>query len=323
MDEFSLIRRYFQPLAQPQHMAAKESVSVGIGDDCAVLNVPEGQQLVVSIDTLVEGTHFLVDTSPEQLAWRLLGASVSDLAAMGATPSWLTLALTLPQADEAWVSAFSSALFEATQLYNIQLVGGDTTRGPLTLTAQVHGFVKSGEALLRSHAQVGDLICVTGTLGDSRAGLETLLTKASPNSVVDYLRNRFYRPQPRVSTGQLISSYASSCIDISDGLLGDIQHILDQSDVGAQINPEALPLSNEIKHFTDENTAREWALSGGEDFELCFTVPPEQWVGLQAHLQTHDVPITPVGAICEIKGLQLFSQGEWRAVEANGYKHFK
>lgn len=322
MDEFALIRRYFQPLAQRQQGAAEDSVSVGIGDDCAVLNVPEGQQLVVSIDTLVEGTHFLVDTPPEQLAWRLLGASVSDLAAMGAAPSWLTLALTLPHADEAWVSAFSAALSEATQRYSIQLVGGDTTRGPLTLTAQVHGFVRKGAALLRSNAQAGDLICVTGTLGDSRAGLETLLTKASTDSVVDYLRHRFYRPQPRTSTGQLISAYASSCIDISDGLLGDIQHILDQSGVGAQLNPESLPLSAELKRFTDEKTAREWALSGGEDFELCFTVPPEQWTSLQAHLQTHDVQVTPVGAICEAKGLQLFSQGEWRVVEANGYRHF-
>lgn len=322
MDEFALIRRYFQPLQQRQKGACDGSVSVGIGDDCAVLNVPEGQQLVVSIDTLVEGTHFLVDTPPEQLAWRLLGASVSDLAAMGATPSWLTLALTLPHADEAWVSAFSAALSEATQLYSIQLVGGDTTRGPLTLTAQVHGFVKADAALLRSNAQAGDLICVTGTLGDSRAGLETLLTQAPSGSVVEYLRQRFYRPRPRVSTGQLIAAYASSCIDISDGLLGDIQHILDQSDVGAQINPDALPLSAEIKRFTDEKTAQQWALSGGEDFELCFTVPPEQWVSLQVHLQNHDVQVTPVGAICEAKGLKLFIQGEWRFVEANGYRHF-
>ncbi len=322
MDEFALIRRYFQPLQQRQKGACDGSVSVGIGDDCAVLNVPEGQQLVVSIDTLVEGTHFLVDTPPEQLAWRLLGASVSDLAAMGATPSWLTLALTLPHADEAWVSAFSAALSEATQLYSIQLVGGDTTRGPLTLTAQVHGFVKTDAALLRSNAHAGDLICVTGSLGDSRAGLETLLTQAPSGSVVEYLRQRFYRPRPRISTGLLIAAYASSCIDISDGLLGDIQHILDQSDVGAQINPDALPLSAEIKRFTDEKTAQQWALSGGEDFELCFTVPPEQWVSLQVHLQNHDVQVTPVGAICEAKGLKLFIQGEWRFVEANGYRHF-
>ncbi|WP_293267442.1 thiamine-phosphate kinase [Neptunomonas sp.] len=322
MDEFTLIRRYFQPLQQRQKEAGEESVSVGIGDDCAVLNIPEGQQLVVSIDTLVEGTHFLADTPPEQLAWRLLGASVSDLAAMGATPSWLTLALTLPHADEAWVSSFSSALSEATKLYSIQLVGGDTTRGPLTLTAQVHGFVKKDAALLRSNAQVGDLICVTGTLGDSRAGLETLLTNVPADSVVEYLQQRFYRPQPRVSTGQLILPYASSCIDISDGLLGDIEHILEQSGVGAQINPAALPLSAEIMHFTDEHTAKEWALIGGEDFELCFTVPPEQWISLQEDLQSHDVQITPVGAICEAKGLQLFTQGEWRVAEANGYNHF-
>lgn len=324
MDEFALIRRYFHSM---QKDASAYGVSVGIGDDCAVLNVPHGQQLVVSIDTLVEGIHFLPDTPAEQLAWRLLGASVSDLAAMGATPAWLTLALTLPHASEPWVSAFSSALSEASQQYKIQLVGGDTTRGPLTLTAQVHGFVQTGCALLRSGAKPGDLICVTGTLGDSRAGLESLLSHSTVNNapsdeVIDYLRQRFYRPLPRISTGKLIAPFASSCIDISDGLLGDLNHILDQSRVGAQINPTALPLSAGLQAFTDADTAQKWALTGGEDFELCFTVPPGQWSSLQAQLQCHEVPLTAIGAICEKPGLQLFKAGEWHTVEASGYKHF-
>lgn len=318
-------------------------VSVGIGDDCAVLNIPPDQQLVVSIDTLVEGTHFLPDTSAEQLAWRLLGASVSDLAAMGATPAWLTLALTLPRADEPWISAFSAGLSGAMQQYKIQLIGGDTTQGPLTLTAQVHGFVQTGCALLRSGAKPGDLICVTGTLGDSRAGLESLLSDYSsvnntfPSTAllndalsnttpshesIEYLRQRFYRPLPRISTGKLIASFASSCIDISDGLLGDLNHILEQSRVGAQINPAALPLSAGLKAFTDAATAQKWALTGGEDFELCFTVPPGQWGSLQAQLQCHEVPVTAIGAICEKPGLQLFKAGEWHTVEASGYKHF-
>ncbi len=307
-------------------------VSVGIGDDCAVLNIPPDQQLVVSIDTLVEGTHFLPDTSAEQLAWRLLGASVSDLAAMGATPAWLTLALTLPCADESWISAFSAGLSDAMQQYKIQLVGGDTTRGPLTLTAQVHGFVQTGCALLRSGAKPGDLICVTGTLGDSRAGLESLLSASSVNNLspnntpshesIEYLRQRFYRPLPRISTGKLIAPFASSCIDISDGLLGDLNHILEQSRVGAQINPTALPLSAGLQAFTDAGIAQKWALTGGEDFELCFTVPPGQWGCLQAQLQCHEVPVTAIGAICEKPGLQLFKAGEWHTVEASGYKHF-
>ena len=334
MDEFALIRQYFQSLQRDSSMCG---VSVGIGDDCAVLNVAPDQQLVVSIDTLVEGTHFLPDTPAEQLAWRLLGASVSDLAAMGATPAWLTLALTLPHADESWVSSFSAALSDATQEYKIQLVGGDTTRGPLTLTAQVHGFVQTGCALLRSGAKSGDLVCVTGTLGDSRAGLESLLndshlksapaTHVSPNHIplaenIEYLRQRFYRPLPRISTGKLIVPFASSCIDISDGLLGDLNHILEHSRVGAQINPAALPLSIALQASTDAETAQKWALTGGEDFELCFTVPAEQWVNLQAQLQHHDVPVTAIGAICDKPGLQLFQAGEWCSVEANGYKHF-
>lgn len=305
-----------------QKDASAYGVSVGIGDDCAVLNVPHGQQLVVSIDTLVEGIHFLPDTPAEQLAWRLLGASVSDLAAMGATPAWLTLALTLPHASEPWVSAFSSALSEASQQYKIQLVGGDTTRGPLTLTAQVHGLVDTGTALLRSGAKSGDLICVTGTLGDSRAGLESLLLDMPAGLATEYLRQRFYRPQPRISTGQLLAAFASSCIDISDGLLGDLNHILEQSGVGAQVNPEVLPLSPELLDFTDKETAQKWALAGGEDFELCFTVPPDQWAALQTELQQHEVQVTAVGVICEEKGMRYFKAGKWYPVDAQGYKHF-
>ena len=329
MDEFALIRQYFQPL---QRDGSNYGVSVGIGDDCAVLNLPPGQQLVVSIDTLVEGTHFLPDTPAEQLAWRLLGASVSDLAAMGATPAWLTLALTLPDADEAWIRDFSAALSDATQQYGIQLVGGDTTRGHLTLTAQVHGFVETGCALLRRGAKSGDLICVTGTLGDSRAGLESLLSQSFANTTfsnslpsdvdIVYLRQRFYRPSPRISTGKLIAPFASACIDISDGLLGDLSHILEQSSVGAQINPTALPLSDALQAFTAEDEAQKWALTGGEDFELCFTVPPERWGNLQVQLQHHAVPVTAIGAICDKPGLQLFKAGEWHTVEAEGYKHF-
>lgn len=319
MDEFALIRRYFQSM---QKDASAYGVSVGIGDDCAVLNVPHGQQLVVSIDTLVEGVHFLPDTPAEQLAWRLLGASVSDLAAMGATPAWLTLALTLPHASEPWISAFSNALSEASQQYKIQLVGGDTTRGPLTLTAQVHGLVDTGTALLRSGAKSGDLICVTGTLGDSRAGLESLLLDMPAGLATEYLRQRFYRPQPRISTGQLLAAFASSCIDISDGLLGDLNHILEQSGVGAQVNPEVLPLSPELLDFTDKETAQKWALAGGEDFELCFTVPPDQWAALQTELQQHEVQVTAVGVICEEKGMRYFKAGKWYPVDAQGYKHF-
>lgn len=329
MDEFALIRQYFQPL---QRDGLRCGVSVGIGDDCAVLNVPPGQQLVVSIDTLVEGTHFLPDTPAEQLAWRLLGACISDLAAMGASPAWLTLALTLPHVDESWISAFSAALSNATQQYDIQLVGGDTTRGPLTLTAQVHGFVKAECALLRSGAKPGDLICVTGTLGDSRAGLESLLSYSSAHNAslnhspsdenLEYLRQRFYRPSPRISTGKLISPFASACIDISDGLLGDLNHILEQSGVGAQINPTALPLSAALQAFADSDTAQKWALTGGEDFELCFTVPPQHWTDLQGQLQHHDVPVATIGAICDKQGIQLFRAGAWHTVDASGYTHF-
>lgn len=319
MDEFALINHYFRTA---KRNGADQGVIQGIGDDCAVLSVPAGQQLVVSIDTLVEGVHFLPDTAPDLLAWRLLGAAISDLAAMGATPAWVTLALTLPKADDVWLASFSTALHEVLSLYRMTLVGGDTTRGPLTLSAQVHGFVEPDRALLRQGAQVDDLICVTGTLGDSRAGLACLLDNSPVNAVTSYLRERFYKPTPRILTGQLLVGYASACLDISDGLLGDLNHLLEYGSLGAELDSEALPLSSAIRSFVDELQAQEWALSGGEDFELCFTISPEQWHQLQASLQTHNVQVTPIGRIVSQSGIRIKKNGSWVQVQPNGFNHF-
>ena len=192
LGEFELIRRYFA------EASTDASVALGIGDDCALLIPEPGEAMAVSIDTLVEGTHFLPGTPPEHLATRLLGASVSDLAAMGARPAWFTLALTLPDATEEWLEPFAISLINTAKQMNIRLVGGDTTRGPLCLSAQVHGFVPVDKALKRQGAQVGDLICVTGTLGDSRGGLETLLKHDAESDQVRYLQQRFYAPTPRL-----------------------------------------------------------------------------------------------------------------------------
>ncbi len=321
MDEFSLIKHYFHP---PENNLPDPSVIHGIGDDCAVLSVPQGQQLALSIDTLVEGVHFLPNTSPDLLAWRLLGSAISDLAAMGATPAWVTLALTLPSADQAWLSHFSDALHEALRRYKVTLIGGDTTKGPLTLSAQVHGFVPSGQALLRRGAQVDDLICVTGTLGDSRAGLASLMQNLTADKTIDYLQERFYKPTPRISSGQLLVGYASACLDISDGLLGDLNHLLAYDALGAEIDSQQLPISAQLRNFVGEEQSIEWALTGGEDFELCFTIPKQRWQALQTLLANHEVPLTRIGRVVQQSGIQIkTAEGQWKTTPPKGYNHFK
>ena len=260
--EFELIERYFRPLS-----AVGKSADQGIGDDCALLCVPPGQQLVVSVDTLVEGTHFLVDTPPRELAHRCVAAAVSDLAAMGAEPAWLTLALTLPDADPDWLDPFSRGLSEALQRYGMSLVGGDTTRGHRTLSLQVHGWVPEGQALLRRGAQPGDGIWVSGTLGDAMAGLEQLhqqrLNDHLPDKTDPFLLQRFYRPTARIELGKALRGIASAALDISDGLLADLGHLLAPEQLGAQIELDQLPLSAAIlKHF-EPLQARQWALRRG------------------------------------------------------------
>ncbi|MGB0204402.1 MAG: thiamine-phosphate kinase [Neptuniibacter sp.] len=321
LGEFELIKRYFAPLAEASSDA---SVALGVGDDCAILNCPEGQQLVVSIDSLVEGTHFLPDTPADQLASRLFGAAVSDLAAMGATPAWITLALSLPEASESWLEAFSTRLATLCQQYQISLIGGDTTRGPLSLTAQVHGFVPVGKALKRAGAQVGDLICVSGKLGDSRGGLEGLLNGFPEAEGTEYLNQRFFAPTPRIELGQVLRDIATAAIDVSDGLLSDLAHILKasstgQQTLGARLQVEALPLSTELVSNFGEEKARQWALTGGEDFELCFTLPAEQL----PQLPNLPEPIAVIGKITDDADIRLFDRGQACELGGAGYDHFK
>ncbi|RTE67265.1 thiamine-phosphate kinase [Amphritea opalescens] len=316
-DEFELIRRYFSDVGSDQSGSVRRTV----GDDCAVISPPDNRDLVVSIDTMVEGVHFPADTSGDRVASRLFGAAFSDLAAMGATPAFFTLALTLPDNDPAWLQAFSVRLAELSRQYGVQLVGGDTTRGPLTLSIQVHGWTYPDKALLRSGACSGDRIFVTGTLGDSKGGLETLL-KNIHGPQVPYLQHRFYTPEPRIDTALLIADYATAAIDISDGLLADLNHILVASNVGAMISPGELPISAELHQWVGEAQSREWALTGGEDFELCFTVPAKLEPKLGWALRNHSVGVTCIGQISAKPGI-LFSEGGrvW-PVEPQGYNHF-
>ena len=318
--EFSLIARYFDRVK-----SARLDVETGIGDDCALLNIPEKKTLAISTDTLVAGNHFLPDIDPADLAYKALAVNLSDLAAMGAEPAWLTLALTLPEADEAWLAAFSDSLFMQLNYYDMQLIGGDTTRGPLSMTLGIHGFVPPGRALKRSGAKPGDWIYVTGTPGDSAAGLAILQDRLVVESAADadYLLARHLRPMPRVLQGQALRDLASSAIDLSDGLISDLGHILKASGCGARIDLDAMPLSDALLRHAEREQALRWALSGGEDYELCFTVPELNRGALDVAIGQLGARFTCIGQIsAEADGLQLMQSGKPVQLDLQGYDHF-
>ena len=318
--EFSLIARYFDRVRN-----ARLDVETGIGDDCALLNIPEKQTLAISTDTLVAGNHFLPDIDPADLAYKALAVNVSDLAAMGADPAWLTLALTLPSVDEEWLAAFSDSLFEQLNYYDMQLIGGDTTKGPLAMTLSIHGYVPVGRAVKRSGAKPGDWIYVTGTPGESAAGLALLLNQLKIDVQEDaaYLRQRHLRPTPRVLQGQALRDLASSAIDLSDGLISDLGHILKASGVGARVELDMLPYSGAmLRHVTPEQACR-YALSGGEDYELCFTVPELNRGALEVALGQLGTPFTCIGQIsADVEGLNFTQDGKAVTLDWKGYDHF-
>lgn len=318
--EFELIARYFNRVT-----SSRRDVEKGIGDDCALLNVPEKQTLAISTDTLVAGVHFLRDIHPADLGYKALAVNLSDLAAMGADPAWLTLAITLPEVNESWLAAFSDSLFELLDYYDMQLIGGDTTRGPLSLTLGIHGLVPTGRALKRSGAKPGDWIFVTGTLGDSAAGLSLLQHRHRLNdpAVHEVLIKRHLRPMPRVLQGQALRNLATSAIDISDGLIADLGHILTASRVGARLNLEALPLSAALRDHFEPEQVLTWALSGGEDYELCFTVPEVNRGALDVALAHLGVSYTCIGQIApDSDGLTLLENGKPRSFNHKGFDHF-
>jgi len=318
--EFSLIARYFDRARN-----SRPDVDTGIGDDCALLTLPEKQLLAISTDTLVCGIHFLADISPRDLAYKALAVNLSDLAAMGADPAWLTLALTLPEVNESWLDAFSDSLFEQLDYYGIQLIGGDTTRGPLSLTLGIHGMVPAGRALKRSGAKPGDWIYVTGTPGDSAAGLAILqhrLVVEDPQQA-DYFLARHLRPTPRILQGYALRGLANSAIDLSDGLISDLGHILKASDCGAQISLETFPLSEAMRQYVEPEQALSWALSGGEDYELCFTVPEINRGALEVAIGNLGIPYTCIGQICAAsEGLSFVRDGVPVTLDLSGYDHF-
>lgn len=313
--EFQLIRDHFLRIG-----GERSDVALGIGDDCALLRVPEGCELAVSIDTLVEGIHFLPGCDPEGLGHKALAVNLSDLAAMGAEPAWVTLALTLPGVDEAWLGAFSKGFAALARQHRVRLVGGDTTSGPLSITAQVHGFVPAGSAVRRSGARVGDLICVTGSLGDAGLALRQIL---AGESVDETLRARLDKPMPRIQAGQLLRGTASAMIDISDGLVADLEHILDASGVGADVELTKLPLSGPVAAAVARGDDWDLPLTAGDDYELCFVLPRSRFDQLTPLMCRCDCPLTAIGSIRRGTGLRcLRPDGSHRPIARGGYEHF-
>lgn len=318
LGEFELIARFFSDLG-PQ----RPGVVRDVGDDCALLQLPPGHLLATSIDTLVAGRHFLSSIDPFDLGWRALASCVSDLAAAGAEPLWFTLALTLPEADAAWLERLAAGLRAGAEAWGLRLVGGDTTSGPLTLSLQVMGAVPEGAALTRGGARPGDLVFVSGSPGEA-AGALPLLGGASPAAHRQRLLERYHRPQPRLALGAALRGVASAAVDVSDGLLADAGHIAERSGVALDLHWPALPLSPALAAEVGEDAARLLALTGGDDYELCFTAPPQQRVRLGEIAAGLGLALTCIGEVRAGAGVRcLDASGQPIPIQRAGYEHFR
>ncbi len=320
LSEFDLISRFFS-----HRGAARADVVLGVGDDGAVLECPPGSQLVAAIDSLVEDVHFPAGSPAGSIGHRALAVNLSDLAAMGAQPAWALLALALPAADEAWLAAFSDAFDALARRHGVALVGGDTTGGKLCVTVQVLGFVPRGAALTRSGAAAGDAVFVSGTPGDSAAGLmleQSRLTLADA-AQAQWLLDRFRFPTPRVSLGMALRGLASACIDISDGLLGDCARLAQASGCGVELDYEALPLSDALRAAVGEEHARDLALTGGEDYELCFTVPPGKLAQFATRCPAAEFGWTRIGTLTVKPGAIVKRGATVMQVSHLGFDHFR
>ena len=310
--EFDLIARI------RARVATRADVVLGIGDDAALLAPPPGRQLVVTADTLNDGVHFPRGTSPADVGWKALAVNLSDLASMGAEPAWCTLSLSLPQSDPAWIEGFLDGFLDLAGQHDIALVGGDTTRGPLSIAVTAMGLVEPGRALRRDGARVGDEVWVTGTLGDAAGGLALLDREPVPA-----LRARLDRPTPRVAAGRALAGIATACVDVSDGLLADLGHIASRSRVAAQVEVDALPMSETLRAAFDAATRTALQASGGDDYELCFTAPLEARAGIDAVSTQLGLRITCIGRITAGEGVHpVDAQSQPWSSRRRGYDHF-
>lgn len=318
MDEFEIIRRYFV------RRTGDAAVRVGIGDDGAVTTPAPGRELVLVVDTLVEGVHYPRDMSPEDIGYRAVEVNLSDIAAMAARPRWMTLSLTLADSDPEWLQRFADGVFESAERFDVTLVGGDTTRGDQTVTSiQIAGDVEWDACLTRSGATPGDAVFVTGTPGDAAAGLALLTGSAAGDEAqYRYLVQRFARPVARVAFGAAIGRLASAAIDVSDGLFADAGKLLGASNAGGRIDLEALPLSTAIRGVFGREEAERFALTGGDDYELCFTADPSQEGDIRAAAARLDVAVTRIGTVDDSGRLAVARNGEPIEFTDDGYRHF-
>jgi len=313
--EFDLIRRI------AARVSPRQETRLGIGDDCALVQIPQGHELAITVDTMVEDIHFLKGTDPGHLGHKLLAVNLSDLAAMGAEPLWCTLALTLPELDPLWIEAFLEGFLSLAKSHHIELIGGDTTQGPRAMTVQALGKVPTGQALRRSHAKVGDLIYVSGQIGGAGLGLKIRqsLTTLSDKAAIDALEC----PTPRTALGQDLRGIAHACIDISDGLLADLGHILSASKVGASIDIEAIPLLASVRSYCTLTGDIGFPLMSGDDYELCFTVPSDKRSQVDSLLRQHRLQGGVIGVIVKSPGLDVQQGGKALQLKGKGYEHFK
>lgn len=323
LDEFGLIERI------RRRTGTRADIALGIGDDAALLQVPAGHQLVVTADTLNAGVHFPLETPPADIGWKALAVNLSDLAAMGATPAWCTLALSLPAADPDWIDAFADGFFALADAHGIALIGGDTTRGPLSISITAMGWVPVGDALRRDGARVGDDVWVTGTPGEAALALALWqqgrldVTAVAATPALEQLRQRLARPTPRVAAGLALRGLASSAVDISDGLLADLQHICRRSGVAAALEVSQLPVSEAAVGLQERALFEQLRAGGGDDYELCFTAPAQLREQVRVAMASAGTPVTRIGQIQAGEGVTVERPGTRAPGLARaGYNHF-
>jgi thiamine-monophosphate kinase len=319
LSEFELIEKYFRNLTDED-----SSVQCGIGDDAAIIKVPDNMELVLSIDTLLEGTHFPAGTHPSDIAYKALAVNLSDMAAMGAVPKWVLLSISLPEGDEVWLEQFASGFLKLAKQHSVKLIGGDISRGPLSITMQIQGLVPTGKALKRGGAEQGDLIYVSGTLGDAGVGLDIIQQKlVIVNEQKMFFLNSLNRPEISIDAGIHLRDVASSAIDISDGLISDLGHILEASHVGAEIEMEKIPLSEGMQLCIDKIAAWNYALTSGDDYKLCFTASAEKHDLIMNIFEEINIPVSCIGKVAGERGLRCKDpEGNYFEPTGSSYTHF-
>jgi thiamine-monophosphate kinase len=319
LNEFEIIEHYFKQ-AYP---SSKGDLALGIGDDAAIINVPEESELLMSMDTLVAGVHFFENTPPEDIGFKSLAVNLSDIAAMGASPRWVSLSLTLPDKDLDWIEKFASSFNKLAAEHSLILIGGDLTKGPLSITVQIHGINPKGKSLRRSGANPGDAIYVSGKLGAAAYALKNIEDSILYPAATEEEIQRLHRPEARIKTGIVLRDVATSCIDISDGLIADLGHILKASEVGAELELSGIPYSDSLKDI-DNSLAIELALTGGDDYELCFTIPSGLPEAILEEVESI-CPIARIGVINNKNALLVLKNENEEVYEltSNSYSHFE